>query len=617
MKNKIALIMMSFSVVTALFLGAKINSPAHAEETLTQNQYYTVINDDGSVKYIKYDNTVPKTLKSNDYKVVETENEQEQTVGTYDTYEQAKAAMNKEQSSQVSTYSRARTASTSTYSIETYANTKSITYGVARIIGLVNYTEYDGSSKGRAGYVNGTSANDAAYIDTLNSGQTIRVKQAGVFMDIPASQVEVTEYKSSSKVSYYQGKSGKLYHYYYYGAYSSASSLASTVVGYTPSYLKDGVKYYSYDGHYFYTTYSSMIDDYQSGVQVHSHAVNAKNPYYNYYQYLSFRSETKFSANDLNNYINNAIQSYSSVDSTTKLKNQGQALLNNQKTNGTNASLMLGVAINESGWGMSTFAKERNNLFGLGAYDSNTNAAKVFNSVEECFKFFAYNTISTKYLNCGHSYYRGPHLGDKLSGINVKYASDPYWGEKAAAFSYMLNDANSKKDYQKYSIVVNTTGSISFYKDEACKTNIKTEKIYNYNSTADDKNNVKVYHYPITVLSQSSTSYKCLSDTPLNTARTDTNYSANYSQSRDYMYVKKTDVIVTDANTLIKNVIGDVNGDGKVSSLDYIQIKNHIMGSKKLTGDALKRADVNGDGKVSSLDYIKIKNHIMGTNKLF
>ncbi len=62
---------------------------------------------------------------------------------------------------------------------------------------------------------------------------------------------------------------------------------------------------------------------------------------------------------------------------------------------------------------------------------------------------------------------------------------------------------------------------------------------------------------------------------------------------------------------------GDVNGDDKVTSLDYIQIKNHIMKTKILTGDALKRADVNKDGKVTSLDYIKIKNHIMGTNRLF
>ena len=54
-----------------------------------------------------------------------------------------------------------------------------------------------------------------------------------------------------------------------------------------------------------------------------------------------------------------------------------------------------------------------------------------------------------------------------------------------------------------------------------------------------------------------------------------------------------------------------------MSALDYMKIKNHIMGTSPLTGDMLARADVNGDGKVSALDYMKIKNHIMGTSKLF
>ena len=31
------------------------------------------------------------------------------------------------------------------------------------------------------------------------------------------------------------------------------------------------------------------------------------------------------------------------------------------------------------------------------------------------------------------SRYYGANLGDKASGICVKYASDPYWGEKAAS----------------------------------------------------------------------------------------------------------------------------------------------------------------------------------------
>ncbi len=57
---------------------------------------------------------------------------------------------------------------------------------------------------------------------------------------------------------------------------------------------------------------------------------------------------------------------------------------------------------------------------------------------------------------------------------------------------------------------------------------------------------------------------------------------------------------------------GDANGDGKVSALDYIAVKNHIM-KKKIISDAdkLEAADANKDGKISALDYIRIKNKIL------
>jgi len=56
---------------------------------------------------------------------------------------------------------------------------------------------------------------------------------------------------------------------------------------------------------------------------------------------------------------------------------------------------------------------------------------------------------------------------------------------------------------------------------------------------------------------------------------------------------------------------GDVNGDGKISSADYIMVKNHIMDVTKLGELQGVYADANKDGKVSSADYVTIKNHIM------
>ncbi|MDQ0362804.1 N-acetylmuramoyl-L-alanine amidase [Breznakia pachnodae] len=60
-------------------------------------------------------------------------------------------------------------------------------------------------------------------------------------------------------------------------------------------------------------------------------------------------------------------------------------------------------------------------------------------------------------------------------------------------------------------------------------------------------------------------------------------------------------------------VKGDVNGDGKVTSADYLFVKAQIMETKVLTASQKKAADVSNDSKVSSVDYLKIKAYIMGT----
>ena len=611
--EKVGKVVLSLGMILSLLAAYNVKNNIKAEESDAntieenkngpqQNRYYTIIDENGQVIVEEYESEddEPKTLESNDYKVVKTRGNETYDVKTYDTYEEAKKNVDK-----LKMYR-----SPGEYDIEAIADTKDIQYGVARIVGYVKYKEYDGTGKGRSGYTHGTSANDAAYISTSSDGKTVRVKQAGVYMDIPASSVKVSEYTSNSQVSYYYGKDGNFYHYYYTGTYGKKANLAMTRVGYTPSYLKNQTKYYSYDGHYFYSDYISMLKDYQTGVNYHNRAINASQPYYNYYQYLSFRATTHFSAANFNQLIDNAIKNYDSVDDTTKLKNQGQALLNAQTKNGINASLMLGVTINESAWGMSYYAKDRNNLFGIGAVDSDPDKAIRFDSVEECFKYFSYNTISSGYLNGMDWRYRGPHLGDKLSGINVQYASDPYWGEKAASFSYTLNDNNSNKDYQKYDIAISKKGELDFYKDEATKT-----KIYESTSTV----NYYVYEVPATIIGTSSNSYKVLSDTVLNAKRTGQNAKGYFDIDRDYVYIKKADVNLRgaihsnspDPTPTYKK--GDVNMDGKITTSDLLKLEKSIVypNTNKLNNTQIVLADVNNDGKVDSRDLLKLEKHLL------
>lgn len=70
-----------------------------------------------------------------------------------------------------------------------------------------------------------------------------------------------------------------------------------------------------------------------------------------------------------------------------------------------------------------------------------------------------------------------------------------------------------------------------------------------------------------------------------------------------------TGFIVEDKYTVVKK--GDCNGDGKITSSDYVLIKNHIMGTSTLEGANKKASDYNGDGNVTSSDYVLIKNYIM------
>ena len=63
-------------------------------------------------------------------------------------------------------------------------------------------------------------------------------------------------------------------------------------------------------------------------------------------------------------------------------------------------------------------------------------------------------------------------------------------------------------------------------------------------------------------------------------------------------------------------MLGDANGDGKVTAIDYMKIKNTIMGSSTLAKTNKIAADVNMDERITAIDYMRIKNYIMGSSKI-
>lgn len=383
--------------------------------------------------------------------------------------------------------------------------------------------EYKEVGTGADGYVAGTYGADAAYLGT--SGGKVKFMIGGVIGEIAESKVQLVSKSSAKSVSYYSASGGRLYHYI--STNINVTSYGSTLDnGPAPSYLKSGTKYYSYDGHYFYTedNFGNMLDDYNNNTR--AHAVNASTPYYNYFQYLPLRSQSNYTSSTLNTIINNK------VASNSKMKNTGATFVEKQNTYGVNALLMTGLAANESAWGSSNIAQTKNNLFGLNAVDSSPGqSANYFASVEQCIKEFAEKWMSKEYLNPKNWKYFGGFLGNKASGMNVKYASDPYWGEKAASMAWNLDKDNGNKDVNKYTIGIKDTIGPNNTVNVRSESNTSSSALY---KTPKQGNCA----YLILNKTPVNKFYKIQSDGVLNSGRTAIDTSTgNYDFSKMYAYI--------------------------------------------------------------------------------
>ena len=279
----------------------------------------------------------------------------------------------------------------------------------------------------------------------------------------------------------------------------------SIAIGPAPKFLKQDTTYYSYDGHYFYTSYKNVVKDKK---------VN-KEPYYNYYQYIPHRTTSY-----LNNSIYDAYLSKYGINDESILYNQGDIFFNMQDTYSINASMMYALALNESGLGQSQYAVEYNNLFGHAAIDENPDNANQYNSLSDCVKQHAYNFLQQGYLNPNDTRYHGSWFGDKASGINVNYASDPYWGEKAASFYYHLDEdgIDRKKNVVK---TIQLSKNLKVYAPN------KKDVLYTYN----DGDIVSIH-----ILKEENGYYKVSSEAPVKNNHLDTNIK--YKNS--YAYIKKS-----------------------------------------------------------------------------
>lgn len=309
--------------------------------------------------------------------------------------------------------------------------------------------------------------------------------------------------------SYYANEKGQLIHYISKNA-SQPNAYTKTVVGLAPSWMKSNTPYYSYDGIYFYQT---LADIQPSGLG----AVNESNPYYNYYQYVSVRSQSQLSGNQLDAYTNS--KGYSSQPASTSLRSKDSQLVGmgssfeaSQSTHGVNQTLQYAMAIHESAFGRSSLSIRKNNLFGMNAADLDPSGqSTAFKNVEEGILYHADAYLSKGYTDpLSDSRYYGAHLGNKGSGMNVKYSSDPYWGEKIAGIYHQIDKSNQYADLNYYQLgIIESSDSVSIYQAPSSTSSVLYQLRNNYT-----KENFK--HAPLLIVGETEDFYQVKTDTPLN-----------------------------------------------------------------------------------------------------
>lgn len=117
-----------------------------------------------------------------------------------------------------------------------------------------------------------------------------------------------------------------------------------------------------------------------------------------------------------------------------KLVGLGQAFIDVENTDNVNAFWGIAQAALETGWGTSAIAKDKNNLFGITAYDANPYGdASSYNSPADCVLYWG-NFIKNEYLTADGVYYVSP----TPAGVARHWASDPNYAAKVVSIMNLL-----------------------------------------------------------------------------------------------------------------------------------------------------------------------------------
>ncbi|MBO7699617.1 MAG: glucosaminidase domain-containing protein [Eubacteriaceae bacterium] len=527
----------------------------------------------------------------------------------------------------------------------------------------------------------------ACYYISTDAGQNATISVAGFRGSCPVSNLilipsafvyprKTGERANRYEFDCYVSENGDLVHYislYNWGR--DVTDFYELPLDKAPSFMEEHVRYYSLDGiHYYLDPYEAVRGE------------NLKGTHYIYYDLLSFRTKTCYSAQEINAYIAYKDSIYNDYHDSVYLNN-AQAFLNAQELYGINALMELAFADHESGYGTSDIALDKNNIFGINAVDSAAYSnATYYTSVTSCILEHSRYTLSQGYLDAyayidysrgygyysvsgedydwidyytGDSRYFGTNLGNKQYGVNVKYASDPWHGEKIASKVYTCDKYLGGRDYGRYTIGV--TNCITYV---YARPDTSSWRVYKYSSRDPGRSGGWLSEgpvgMPVVILGEEGDFYLIQSDMPMNSdGLASYLWDYDYQLSRGYVLKSDVDVVYTAGTIPVLNSdLTDVNSptydisltdqavtniSANTSIADFMaafdngsvrvfsagtEVEDGLVGtgmSIKLYDEegvynttyvAAVTADLNGDGRITSTDIVILARYLAGLTQL-
>ncbi|MEK4228398.1 S-layer homology domain-containing protein [Solibacillus sp. FSL H8-0538] len=350
-----------------------------------------------------------------------------------------------------------------------------------------------------------TYAVEGSEFKYIGSGEDYAIVQlADTKGYVKMSEVTLTPTSLIKGQNYYYIAGGFLTHKTY--NHITQSYNGDYVVGAAPAFMKSNVNYYSQDGVNFY---SDKLQTKLVGTD------------YQYFQFASIRQHSNYTAEELDNMIMTLLQErqatgiarYAKATTESRLIGMGALLKQVEASHNVNALFILAASMHEGDYGISKNSLEKNNIFGIKVFDSDTTLGSSYASRDDSVMAFLNMYVNLNYVPQSGGFAKGAAPGNKTAGMNVHYASDPFWGSKIAGHMYRMDNRFGKKDFGNGQLAMAVNGGDLV--NTRAEASASSTKVFTYKAKVVGETGM--FGYPVIILEETSAAdgyvwYKVYSD---------------------------------------------------------------------------------------------------------